>query len=88
MSRYLNPLLIEVAARDGSADPDNITYETFEGVTHLKAMLHGPESRVRALAELDEAISNDATPLRDRAQLLNLKRGLARTHAAMCRAGK
>lgn len=40
LSKFLHPLLVEVAQRDGSAAPDDIDYGTFEAVTQYKAMLH------------------------------------------------
>ena len=51
-------------------------------------LLHPPENRVKALMDLDAAISAQDGSLRQQSELVRLRRELGRTHAQMLRAGK
>jgi hypothetical protein len=91
MSEDPHPKIKEQAAYDGHLEAKHgpLRNDEFTVLQQYKMMLHPPENRVEALRKVDDAIAqSDGTSLRSKAQLLNLRRELSKTHTAMTKVGR
>jgi hypothetical protein len=85
----MHPALKHQANLDGWTDTENIDHSNFVNYQAFKALLHSPETRMQALNDLDRAIAaEDGTSIRSKAQLLEVRRRIAHTDAAMRKAGR
>jgi hypothetical protein len=64
-------------------------HDQFAATQALKSILHPPVTRMNALNDLDNVIgANDGTSLRQKSQLLDLRRKLGVVHSRLCKIGK
>lgn len=84
-----HPKILEQYEVDGWSKDADVDQETFVGLQNAKFILSSPQDRISAIQNLDTLIAqDDLTSLRSKAELFNLKRGLAQTHQAMLKVGR
>jgi hypothetical protein len=73
-------IIRKTAEGDGN-DPNNVDPEQFRQHQRAKLLLHSPRERVQYLAELDASIgASDGTSLRSKAELMQLRSEIQKTH--------
>jgi hypothetical protein len=70
----------KTAEGDGTPRDARIDPEHFRAHQSAKLILHTPRERVLYLEQLDEAIGSDDSTLRSRAELLQLRSEMRKTH--------
>jgi hypothetical protein len=88
MSNDPHPRLRNRALLDGLSEHADFDPEGFATTQQIKMVLHPPESRMQALQSLDEAMADESVPLKQRSQLLQLRRRMALTHEQLLKVGR
>jgi hypothetical protein len=84
-----HPAIRHQAKIDGHSPSADIDHNTFCTVQQIKGVLHSPQSRMDATNQIDAQISReDGGSLRQRSQLVDLRRRLSYTHEALLKAGR
>jgi hypothetical protein len=84
-----HPLLKQVAGDLGFSQHDDINPDYLAGYYQSVAILNNPGTRMRALNDLDTVIgAEDGTTLKSKAQLLQIRQSLSRTHELLLKAGR
>jgi len=65
---------------DGNSPHQHIDPERFRLHQSAKLLVHTPKERENYLAQLDDLIGSDSSTLKSRAELLELRRDMRRTH--------
>jgi hypothetical protein len=65
---------------DGNSPHQHIDPERFRTHQSAKLLLHSPKERENYLAQLDSLIGDDSATLKSRAELLQLRSEMRRTH--------
>ena len=86
MSKDPHPSIKHQALLDGWSQNADIDPDHFATYQQFKMVLHDPTSRMNALNQIDEQIGNENTTLRQRSQLLDLRRRLSVTHEQLLKA--
>jgi hypothetical protein len=68
---------------DGNPSDAHIDPQQFRDHQSAKFLLHSPRERVEYLERLDSLIGSDDSTLRQRAELLQLRSEMRRTHAQL-----
>jgi hypothetical protein len=88
-NRDPHPLIKWQATHDGWGEGEEIHPEAFSLFHRAKSVLQSPQERMQVLRNLDSIIgADDGTSLRSKAELLNIRRGLAQTHHHLSKAGR
>ena len=81
MSKYDPHWAISKTARmDGHSANEPIDPEKFRLMQSAKLTLHSPRERENYLSQLDDLIGDDSATLKSRAELLQLRSDMRRTH--------
>jgi hypothetical protein len=81
MSKDLHYIIKKTHEGDGNPRGSHIDPERFRQHQSAKFILHTPRERIHYLEQLDEAIgADDGTTLQAKAQLLQLRTEMRRTH--------
>jgi hypothetical protein len=89
MSRDLHPKIIEQAREDGWSQDADVDLGRFTELHQAHMVLMGPADRMRILNRVTDAIgADDGTSIKSKADLLELRRSLSRTHEALLRSGR
>lgn len=81
-----HPGIKRQALYDGWSENADVDLNDFATVQQLKLVALPPDQRVRALEEIDAAMSADDVSVRRKSELLQVRRRMAFTHEAMLRA--
>jgi hypothetical protein len=89
MSRDPHPAIKHQAQLDGWSQHGDFDRDAFTAYHNFSMVLHGPENRIRALNQIDQQISaDDGSSLRQKSDLVRLRRELSKTHEALLKAGR
>jgi hypothetical protein len=83
-----HPAIRHCANLDGHPQHADIDHNSFVVHQQCKAVVSPPSHRMDALNQLDAQISLDTSSLRQRSQLVDLRRRLSHTHEYLLRHGK
>jgi len=84
-----HPAIKHWAELQGWPENSEIDKDHFAGVQQLRMVVSSPESRMKALHDIDAALTaNDGTTLRAKSDLLRLRREMSKTHQALLRSGR
>jgi hypothetical protein len=83
-----HPAIRHCANLDGHSQHADIDHNSFVTYQQCKAVVSPPAHRMDALNQLDAQISLETGSLRQRSQLVDLRRRLSHTHEALLKAGR
>jgi hypothetical protein len=89
MSKDSHPAIKQWAEQQGWSQDAEVDRDSFTGAQQYRMCLSSPASRMKALHDIDAAISaEDGQTLRSKSQLLELRRSLSVTHEGLLKAGR
>jgi hypothetical protein len=83
-----HPAIRQQANMDGHPEKADINVDAFTSYQQFRAVLHPPRQRMDALNQLDAQLSREDCTLRQRSQLMDVRRRLSRTHELLLKAGR
>jgi hypothetical protein len=88
MSKNLHPALRHCANLDGFSQDADLGPEDIAYVNAAKMMFSPPADRMNALNQIDAQISREDATLRQRSQLVTVRRRLSQVHEKLLTAGR
>jgi hypothetical protein len=84
----LHPALRHCANLDGFSQDADLTAEQVAYWNSAKMVFSPPADRMNALNQIDAQISREDATLRQRSQLITVRRRLSQTHERLLKAGR
>jgi hypothetical protein len=88
MSDDTHPAIRHCASLDGHSEKEDIDHDGFATYQQLKFVVSPPAHRMDALNQIDAQISQNSGTLRQKSELVDLRRRLSRTHESLLKAGR